>query len=193
MAKRRGLSKRTRFEVFKRDCFTCQYCGRRPPQVLLEVDHVIPVSKGGGNGEENLVTACADCNSGKSDVDLQGVPESIKAKLGTKQELAAQLREYTKYVEEIRSQEADIVERLGVHWCNQIYPEKDKRTLGPARQRSLRIFLERLPLDEIYKAIDIAFSRKHDCPEEDTWKYFCGVCWYKVKEDARVRGKEALA
>lgn len=59
------LSKRERFEVLRRDDFTCQYCGRKAPEVVLEVDHVFPVSCGGGNEMENLVTACRECNRGK--------------------------------------------------------------------------------------------------------------------------------
>jgi len=68
--KRRQLSKRTRFEVFKRDSFTCQYCGRKAPDVILHVDHVEPVAGGGSDSLINLVTSCSDCNGGKSDVKL---------------------------------------------------------------------------------------------------------------------------
>ena len=70
MAKRKNLSKSVRFEVFKRDSFTCQYCGKSAPDVVLEVDHIIPVSKGGDNDISNLITACFDCNRGKSDRKL---------------------------------------------------------------------------------------------------------------------------
>ncbi|MCK4795228.1 MAG: HNH endonuclease [Desulfobacteraceae bacterium] len=47
--KRKAISKKLRFEVFKRDSFTCQYCGRKSPDVLLEIDHIKPVSKEGKN------------------------------------------------------------------------------------------------------------------------------------------------
>lgn len=67
MNNRQAISKKTRFEVFKRDNFTCQYCGRKAPDVILEVDHIQPVSKGGKNDILNLVTSCKDCNRGKRD------------------------------------------------------------------------------------------------------------------------------
>ncbi len=70
MAKRKGISAKLRFEIFKRDSFTCQYCGRMAPDVLLEVDHIQPVSKGGTNDIVNLVTACRECNRGKFDKEL---------------------------------------------------------------------------------------------------------------------------
>ncbi|MFX5785200.1 HNH endonuclease, partial [Acinetobacter baumannii] len=47
MATRKNISTKTRFEVFKRDSFKCQYCGRCAPEVILHVDHIHPVSKGG--------------------------------------------------------------------------------------------------------------------------------------------------
>jgi 5-methylcytosine-specific restriction endonuclease McrA len=57
-----------RFTVFQRDGFRCRYCGRTPADgALLEADHVLPRSKGGPDTLENLVTACWECNSGKSD------------------------------------------------------------------------------------------------------------------------------
>lgn len=67
---RENLSKKGRFEVFKRDSFTCQYCGAKAPDVLLQVDHIVPVSKGGTNDILNLITSCQPCNAGKSDREL---------------------------------------------------------------------------------------------------------------------------
>ena len=55
----------TRRAVFARDRWTCQYCGREHGH--LTVDHVIPRSKGGGSGWENIVACCAPCNRRKGD------------------------------------------------------------------------------------------------------------------------------
>jgi HNH endonuclease len=60
-----SLSKKLRFEVFKRDSFTCQYCGQRAPAVILHCDHIKPRAEGGLTDILNLVTACEDCNLGK--------------------------------------------------------------------------------------------------------------------------------
>jgi len=76
---RTQIQKSVRFEVFKRDCFTCQYCGGKAPDVVLEVDHIIPVSKGGTNGILNLVSACRSCNSGKSDKRLSDTSAAKQA------------------------------------------------------------------------------------------------------------------
>ena len=55
--------------IKKRDNFTCCYCGNsthKEPNLLLEIDHIIPVSKGGYTTEENLQTLCWKCNRTKS-------------------------------------------------------------------------------------------------------------------------------
>jgi len=67
---RQPIRKSVRFDVFKRDSFTCQYCGQKSPDVVLEIDHITPVADGGDNDILNLVTACKACNSGKSDRPL---------------------------------------------------------------------------------------------------------------------------
>lgn len=64
---RKNITKKIRFEVFKRDGFRCQYCGRSAPNVVLNADHIDPVANGGETSPDNLLTACVDCNSGKSD------------------------------------------------------------------------------------------------------------------------------
>jgi hypothetical protein len=65
-----SLSKRLRFEVLKRDNFTCQYCGAKPPDTVLEIDHVHPRCEGGKDEMSNLKTACWNCNRGKAGVPL---------------------------------------------------------------------------------------------------------------------------
>ncbi len=60
----RRKSKLNRFEVFNRDHFTCQYCGKQTSHLTL--DHVIPRYRGGQNTWENVVSACAQCNRRKA-------------------------------------------------------------------------------------------------------------------------------
>lgn len=70
MSLRKSLSKKIRFEVFKRDSFACQYRGEKAPDVVLEVDHIKPVAQSGTDDILNLITSCCDCNRGKSDREL---------------------------------------------------------------------------------------------------------------------------
>ena len=69
----RSINYRTRFKVMQRDDFKCQICGASPAMqagVLLHVDHIVPVAKGGQATMDNLQTLCQKCNLGKSDLDM---------------------------------------------------------------------------------------------------------------------------
>ena len=82
-----------RFEVLKRDSFKCQYCGKSSPNVVLEIDHLEPVAKGGDNDVTNLITSCKECNSGKSDrrIDDNSVIAKQKHQLDLLQERREQI------------------------------------------------------------------------------------------------------
>jgi len=69
----RTVDLRKRFLVMRRDNFTCRLCGASPAKdvtVELEVDHIIPWSRGGETVIDNLHTTCKRCNQGKSDLHL---------------------------------------------------------------------------------------------------------------------------
>lgn len=66
-SRREYISPKTRWEVMKRDGFKCKKCGKTHEDERLEVDHVIPASKGGTSEESNLEALCVTCNRGKGD------------------------------------------------------------------------------------------------------------------------------
>lgn len=57
----------TRLNIFERDEYTCQYCGERPEKNRLNLDHVLPRSRGGETSWTNVVCSCIHCNSRKAD------------------------------------------------------------------------------------------------------------------------------
>lgn len=175
--KRAAISKKDRFEVFKRDSFTCQYCGNTPPAVVLEVDHVIPVAGGGENDQDNLLTSCFDCNRGKGARSLGQIPATVVDKLEIAKERALQLSEYEKVLKAARR-------RLlrGVNEVASVYEGYvPGYTLSESARRSVKVFLGKLPLFAVIEAMEMAFSARPDV----AFKYFCGICWNKIK-----RGQE---
>lgn len=117
MAERKTLSKKIRFEVFKRDHFTCQYCGRMSPDVILEVDHINPVSKGGENEILNLITSCRDCNRGKgktllSQNDTLKKSQKQLLEMAEKTEQAQMMIDWKNEMLQIREQEVESIENL---------------------------------------------------------------------------------
>lgn len=117
MAKRQSISAKARFEIFKRDKFTCQYCGRSSPDVILHIDHIQPVIEGGGNQPENLITSCADCNLGKGRRELSddSAMKKRKVQLDELQERREQIQmmlEWQKGLENLDDYAIDAIDQL---------------------------------------------------------------------------------
>lgn len=153
---RKALSKKTRFEVFKRDNFKCQYCGAEAPKAVLHVDHINPVSKGGKNDLLNLITACEDCNSGKSDRLLSD--DSAVAKQRAQMEELAERREQLEMMLRWRDGLAELVddqkEAIREHFKKLVpgYSIRDESKL-PAE------WLRKYELAKILDAIELAAHR----------------------------------
>lgn len=95
---RETIKPKLRFQVFARDEFTCQYCGRTPDQdeVVLHVDHTVSVKDGGTNDMENLITSCRDCNYGKG-------AKSILRRTKTEDDLVEELNIAKDRLEQIKA------------------------------------------------------------------------------------------
>lgn len=172
---RKPISKRTRFEVFKRDSFTCQYCAAKPPLVPLEVDHIIPVSKGGLNQIDNLITACFDCNRGKSDKELTSIPESLIDKNERMKLARAQYLSYSKLLKkqrELIEKDIDIVEDVFIRY-NEHHSFNDRFRI------SVKQFIEKLGVDRTIVAMEKACQKVYK--PEGALNYFCGICWNTIK------------
>ena len=118
MTKRKGLSKGKRFDIFRRDGFTCQYCGQQPPDVVLEVDHILPVVEGGDNDPMNLTTSCRPCNQGKGKKRLDHPPQRPDADLAwlEMQQDIAELRAYQEAKKERDALLRDLILGLQATW-----------------------------------------------------------------------------
>ena len=173
--KRKPIGKKLRFEVFKRDSFTCQYCGGVPPRVVLHVDHIVAVARGGDNAIDNLATACSACNLGKGARDLKIAPVSLAKKAAAIAEAEARLRGYNDILNAQRSRiEADI-------W-RVVLELTGERETTRAKFASIKTFVNRLGVHEVLDAVEVAQGRR---PVADyaQWQYFCGVCWTKIRSN----------
>ncbi|MCM2280097.1 MAG: HNH endonuclease [Oligoflexia bacterium] len=174
------ISKSLRFEVFKRDSFKCVYCGTEAPGVVLHVDHIIPVAKGGTNEITNLVTACQPCNSGKRDKTLDDNTAVAKARTQMEelQERREQLEMMMQWKEGLRDLTADTVEQLAGYWAK-LAPGY---ILNEAGQADLRKLLRKFSLNEITDAMDtsadqyLRFDDKGNATSE-SWNH----AWHKVE------------
>lgn len=177
MGKRKSISKKIRFDIFKRDSFSCQYCGATPPNVVLEVDHITPVCSGGENNEDNLITSCFDCNRGKAGSQLSDVPKSLKIKAGEIKEQEEQIKAYNKILMgkslRLKQELWDIISELESDENIDSYDKK--------RTASIKIFLNKLPFHDVIEAAEITNSRFNYITAR-AFRYFCAICWNKLKE-----------
>jgi len=170
-----SLSKKLRFEVFKRDGFQCAYCGQTPPAVALEVDHIDPKSKGGKDDIDNLITACFNCNRGKRDIPLDKIPNKLNENLEILKEKEDQLKEYRKYVLKVRKRidkDIDLIEKqYSIYFPTYTFLE--------SARNSCRRFIEIMDVHTLIDCMDMACLKKDD--PQKAWSYFCGICWNKIK------------
>lgn len=157
MNKRKAISKKNRFEVFKRDSFTCQYCGKMPPDAILHVDHIKPVAKGGTNNILNLVTSCSDCNLGKSDrkLDDDAVLSKQKQQLRKLGEKRDQMRMMIEWREEVENQRDELSEFIRGKIDAAIYP----RTIKDFALKKYVRAVSKYGFNEVCDAIDVSEER----------------------------------
>jgi len=172
-----SVSKKIRFEVFKRDGFRCAYCGKSPPEVSLECDHIEPVSKGGKDDLNNLITACFDCNRGKTNIRLDKIPAKLQENSEILKEQEAQLAEYRKFLKKIERRIAKDIKQISDVYT-EFFPEYELSTTF--KQVSIKRFLKSISCQEIVDAMSKACSVTQN--HNDTPMYFCGICWNIIKE-----------
>ena len=142
-----ALTKKVRFELFKRDKFTCQYCGRTAPDVILHADHIEPKSKGGSDDLLNLLTSCRDCNLGKSDrrLDDASVLNKQKAQLDALQERRDQIEMMLEWQKELLSIDEIAVNAAADYWAIVASPFY----INESGKTHLRQWLRKFSLEEI--------------------------------------------
>ena len=175
-AERTLVSKKIRFEVFKRDEFKCAYCGNSPPKVILEIDHIEPVAKGGTNDINNLITACFNCNRGKSKERLNKIPPKLFDNLEILKTQQEQIKEYRRYINLIKKRELKDIKQI-TDTFEEYFPKSTVTNLFI--NASLKRFLRKLPLHKIIEAMHISCSKIYN--EDRALKYFCGICWHKIR------------
>lgn len=175
-----AVSKRLRFEILRRDNHACRYCGRCAPDVPLTVDHVIPEALGGSDDPSNLVTACKDCNAGKSSMPVDSpLVDDVSAD-------AVRWARAMKEVAQIREQEIEDRREL-FSWFNTIWCEwhDSKGNTIPADGGYwpiLKFLAAGLTRSELKDLVGVAMRANH-IPPRDTWRYFCGCCWKRIREN----------
>jgi hypothetical protein len=198
MKQRKAISKKVRFEVFKRDSFKCQYCGCSAPDVILHIDHIQPVSKGGDNDITNLITSCFDCNMGKKDrqLDDNSVIAKQKQQLDELNERRNQLAMMLSWRKELQLIKKTTAQIAVDEWNLYI----DGYHLNESGEDQVGKLVSKYGIDLVLEAMEIAAEKylpanpsNEDCSNafgkiggicnlksQPEWKqqlaYICGIC-----------------
>lgn len=173
---RKAISKKVRFEVFKRDSFKCQYCGASAPDVILEVDHIQPVAKRGKNDIMNLLTACKGCNAGKSDrlLDDSTAVSKQKAQADRLSERRLQLQmmmEWRNGLIGIKEQELAEAEK---YWRT-----LTRHLLTDRGRDEIRKILKTHTIAEVCDAMEVCDQQYSD--KQHAFRKISGVCYVRSK------------
>lgn len=176
-----AVSKRTRFEVLRRDNFTCRYC--RSNEGQLTVDHVVPVALGGTDAPDNLVACCKDCNAGKSSTSPDAETVANVA------DDAARWSEAMKRAAETLAAEKKALASQVDHWEHAIWqswngPGDEPLPLPDDWRDGIAGKLKAgLSMDDLRDAVDIAMN-KRGIKNGNCFRYFMGVCNRKLADRA---------
>lgn len=178
-----AVSKRLRFEILRRDNYTCRYCGARGNETPLTIDHVTPVALGGTDAPDNLVTACEPCNAGKSSVP-PGAPlvadvnaEALRWAAAMKQ-AAAEM--------EARDAGRDEYHQTFVNaWNSWHYEHNGKRHTyelpSDWRPTMDRFRAAGLPATVWPEIVDAAMGNTN-VKLSNLFRYACGIAWRRITE-----------
>lgn len=172
-----AVSKRTRFEVLRRDAHTCRYCGAKAPDVTLHVDHVAPKSLGGTDDPSNLVTACKDCNLGKSstapDQAMVADVDESAAMWVVARTRAAEKRGAANHA---RKAMQDVFLNDWMTW------DASTTWLPVSWRTSINQWLDAgLSIEEVIEASDIAVDNKR-VTSDQVFRYMAGICKNKIED-----------
>ncbi|HEY4538136.1 MAG TPA: HNH endonuclease [Erysipelothrix sp.] len=180
---RKPISKKVRFEIFKRDQFKCQYCGACAPDVVLHVDHINPVSKGGDNDLLNLITSCEPCNNGKRArlIDDKSIIEKQRKMLEDLDNRREQLSMILQWRDELKKFDDELLMEV----VNRV-EDKVCSTVNDKGLSIIKGWLTKFELNELLQAIDDVreiYSKDGELDSEKMFSLIPKVAFFNRKGD----------
>jgi len=191
MATRKYISKKTRFEVFKRDSFTCQYCGQKAPDIILNIDHIEPVKEGGSNELFNLITSCFPCNNGKRarKLDDNSVLAKQRDKLQYIQERKEQIEFMLEWKKSLENVEEEYIEMIIDYINSKIKPN----TLNDNGKTNIIGWLKKFKVEEILEAVDLSAEKNIKYYTEEIYQESIEIFISKIKGILYTRRMKPIA
>jgi hypothetical protein len=150
--------------------------------VKLHVDHVTPVALGGTDDPSNLVTACADCNSGKAATPANA--EVVADVAADAQRWAEAMKRAAEAADADKTAAAKYANAFKRRWDSHRWGDKGqyRNELPDNWKNSVDAFRRAgLPIDQLKEAVDIACTNSY-IPLSRVFRYMCGVAWKRIEK-----------
>jgi hypothetical protein len=171
---KKPIPPKVRTAILTRDGYTCQLCGARPPSAAMCVSLIVPLEQGGTDDTDNLFTICDECRFGRSAKPgdpLQPLTERAKIVAANEKKFRALQHVFQARRDRLEGQAWEVIRAFG-HTEDTFRSDWFTSTVS---------FLEKLTLPEVRHAAELALARYRDSIPT-RWKYFCGICWNRIKE-----------
>jgi HNH endonuclease len=171
-----SVSRRLRFEVLRRDGYTCRYCGARAPDVTLIVDHVVPTTLGGDDDPRNLVTACQPCNAGKSSIPADAAlvaDVDATALLFAK----ARVRATEQRLAELQAED-HLLHEFYNYWCETFGGDYGLAHADGWERSVLTFLASGLVMGDLKRFVHASLVSSASL--RNTFRYFAGCCWREI-------------
>lgn len=166
-----AVTKRTRYEVLKRDNYACRYCGATAPDATLTIDHVTPVALGGTDDPSNLVAACRDCNAGKASTSPDA--ELVEGVAADALRWAAAIARAGEEMRDEVDRNRDLHEQFRAEWIS--YGDKSCDDLPSDWRSSINGWLTAgLTMPDLLDSLRIAMGNRA-IPFRDVFRYMAGI------------------
>jgi hypothetical protein len=142
---------------------------------------VHPVAEGGTNDIENLVTACAPCNLGKGARLLLSAPDSLSDRAAGLRERERQMAGY----EAVLRSRRERIDKGTDQVCTAFlaaFKDTSYVTFSDASRASVRRFVDLQGVEETIDCMLIALRGPAGDDPRGAFRYFCGVCWTRIRE-----------
>lgn len=125
---------------------------------------------------DNLITSCSSCNLGKSANSLTDVPLSLQDRAKIVEESEFQLKEYSKIMQQKKERLYDEKWLVAARLENKEFVDE----FNSHELKTIEQFIDKIGYFEVEDAAELAFN-KFPYKSQNKFKYFCGICWNKVK------------
>ena len=170
---RQPIPRQLRHEVFKRDGYRCRECGASKNETSLEIDHILPVAKGGTNDIDNLQTLCRECNRMKHTDEWVGGENTLEVSVNELNSIKKIIQRLNEELEKTTDEDEKFEIEFKIIKLNEEIPilENKIQKLKIEQENNIKEHTEQIRKKKLFKKVYVLleddiliFSKFHSIP-----------------------------